>query len=127
MDKTKPSDVTQNIKWIFRSLVILGILMTPPAIILADTDDKKGKYEAEALVMSVNLEQSYLIVAEKVIVVVQNANIGYSPTDLRGINGNPVKLSSFSEGQNVHVKGLIGGNGEIVATSIQMLKIVLDL
>ncbi|MFQ5486272.1 MAG: hypothetical protein ACE5DO_13190 [Desulfobacterales bacterium] len=78
--------------------------------------------DIESIVMAVNLEQSFIIVAEKMIhitaFVVGNQN---HKTILLNKGGGKTKLVKFKKGQRVLVKGYLMENNEIMALSVQKL------
>ena len=80
----------------------------------------KAPIEIESIIMAINREQSFIIVAEKMVHITQfrvgNQNHN---TMLLDYGGWTTKLITFSEGQRVFVKGYLMENDEIVALSVQ--------
>ena len=78
--------------------------------------------EIESIVMVVNLDQSFIIVEEKMIHIttfaVGNQN---HKTMLLNKLGGKTKLVSFKKGERVLVKGYLMENNEIMALSVQKL------
>ena len=76
--------------------------------------------EIESIVMAINLEQSFIIVAEKMIhimtFVVGNQK---HKTMLLNKGGGKTKLVTFKKGKRVVVKGYLMENNEIMALSVQ--------
>jgi ABC-type uncharacterized transport system ATPase component len=74
----------------------------------------------ESIIMAINLDQSFIIVAEKMIHITQftmrNQNF---KTMLLNDGGGKTKLVTFIKGQRVFVKGYLMENDEIVALSVQ--------
>lgn len=79
--------------------------------------------EINALVMEVNLSQSYIVIAEKRFEVTPfmiDGKVG--KTLLADQTGNPVKLNFFKEGQRVFVKGLkLPDEERYVAGRVQLI------
>jgi len=81
---------------------------------------EKTPVELESIVMAINLDQSFIIVAEKMIHITQFrlGNQNYK-TVLLNKGGGETKLVAFKKWQRVFLKGYLVENDEIVALSVQ--------
>ncbi len=81
---------------------------------------EKTPVEIESIVMAIDLDQSFIIVAEKMIHItkftVGNQN---HRTMLLSKGGGEIKLVTFKKGQRVFLRGYLMENDEIVALSVQ--------
>ncbi len=81
---------------------------------------EKMPVEIESIIMAINVDQSFIIVAEKMIHITQftMGNQNHN-TMLLNYGGGKTKLVTFNKGQRVFVKGYLMENDEIVALSVQ--------
>lgn len=79
-------------------------------------------FELYGIIMEVNIQKAYLIVAEKKISVT-GFKVGDQliKTTFLDANGSPITLSSFRKGQRVLVQGVTLPDGIIVAGRVQKL------
>jgi len=81
---------------------------------------EKTPVEIESIVMAINLDQSFVIVAEKMIHITQfMVGNQIHSTMLLNRGGGETKLVTFKKGQRVFLIGYLMENDEIVALSVQ--------
>lgn len=126
--KTKGNMMRQRItftkrKLLFISVGLFRVLFLTTGSAFAENffiSKEKVPVEMESIIMAINLDQSFIIVAEKKIHITQftmrNQNF---KTMLLNDGGGKTKLVTFIKGQRVFVKGYLMENDEIVALSVQ--------
>ena len=108
---------------LFISVGIFRVLFLRTDSVFAENifiSKEKVPVEIESIIMAINVDQSFIIVAEKMIHITQftMGNQNHN-TMLLDYGGWKTKLITFSEGQRVFVKGYLVENDEIVALSVQ--------
>jgi hypothetical protein len=74
--------------------------------------------------MEIHLLEGYLIVAEQVVLLVEEADVP-PPVRCTAVNdhaGNPIKVQALKKGQRVLIRGLAHPNGQIIAVEMTLLK-----
>ena len=115
---------------IYKKIIVLWLVIGVGGILSANNagafsgvtiDPARSKaVKINALIMEVNIEKSYLIVAEKRFDVTEYKMDGeIHKTALLNANGQAVPLQSFKEGQRVLVKGIKLPKGEMIAEVVQ--------
>ncbi len=116
--------ITFKIKMLFFiSVALFTVLFLTNGTVFAEIffiSKDKAPIEIESIVMAINREQSFIIVAEKMVHITQfrvgNQN---HKTMLLNYGGGKTKLVTLIKGQRVLVKGYLMENDEIVALSVQ--------
>ncbi len=108
---------------VFAALFGFEILSHPDAIAQKSTNNEDIKtFTLESRIMAVFSEESFLIVAERNIKVIQNAVGDKLKTELIDAQGNPVSLSDLKEGQLVLIQGREDEKGDRIAVLVQILR-----
>jgi hypothetical protein len=80
--------------------------------------------ELESSIMEIHLFEGYLIVAEQVVLLVEDEDVP-PPVRRTVINdhaGNPIKVQALKKGQRVLIRGLAHPSGQIIAVEMTLLK-----
>jgi hypothetical protein len=108
---------------LFISVGLFRVLFISTGSVFAENffiSKEKAIVEIESIIMVINLDQSFIIVAEKMIYITQfqvgNQN---HKTMLLNDGGGKTKFGTFIKGERVFVKGYLTENDEIVALSVQ--------
>lgn len=108
---------------LFISVGLFRVLFLTTGSVFAENffiSKEKVPVEIESIIMAIDLDQSFIIVAEKMIHITQFTVGNQSlKTMLLNYGGGKTKLVTFIKGQRVFVKGYLMENDEIVALSVQ--------